>query len=99
MAREGLVPDLAIVSSGAAPRNLGSRVGRSSGASRRDEPRIYEATAEAILAILRKTAPDVEKLLLVGHNPGFQDWPSSSSAERRSELSRLRAKIPRLALS
>ena len=40
---------------------------------RRDEGSIYEARPAAILDIVRQTPPDVGTLLLVGHNPGFQD--------------------------
>ena len=97
MAREGLVPDLAIVSSARRTQETWDLVRQAFAGNLhyRGEPRIYEATAEAILAIVRKTAPDVQSLLLVGHNPGFQDLALELIGKAsRSELSRLRAKYP-----
>jgi phosphohistidine phosphatase len=97
MAREGLVPDLAIVSSARRAQETWGLVRQAFAGNLhyRGEPRIYEATAEAILASVRKTAADVEKLLLVGHNPGFQDLALELIGRAgRSELARLRAKYP-----
>lgn len=37
-----------------------------------DEPRIYEAGVDDLLAIVRTVPDDVASLLLVGHNPGFE---------------------------
>ena len=38
----------------------------------RFEPRIYLASAETLLELVRETAPDVESLLLVGHSPAME---------------------------
>lgn len=38
----------------------------------RFDHRIYEATADQLLDIVRSADDDVESLLLVGHNPGFE---------------------------
>ena len=37
------------------------------------ERRIYLATADELLDIVRETPPQVTELLLVGHNPGLED--------------------------
>ena len=97
MAREGLAPDLAIVSSARRTQETWDLVRRAFAGNLhyRGEPRIYEATADAILAIVRETAPHVERLLLVGHNPGLQDLALELIGKgSRPELSRLRAKYP-----
>lgn len=39
----------------------------------RYEPRLYEADAAELLDVVRETPPEVETLLLVGHNPGLED--------------------------
>jgi phosphohistidine phosphatase len=97
MAREALVPDLAIVSTARRTQETWALVRQAFAGNLpfRGEPRIYEATAEAILAIVRATAPDIERLLLVGHNPGLQDLALDLIGKgSRAELSRLRTKYP-----
>ena len=97
MAREGLVPDLAIVSTARRAQETWALVRQAIAGNLhyRGEPRIYEATPETILAIVRKASPDVQSLLLVGHNPGFQDLALELIGKAgRSELSRLRTKYP-----
>ena len=37
------------------------------------EPRLYAAGSERILDLVRETPAEVQALLLVGHNPGFED--------------------------
>jgi phosphohistidine phosphatase len=37
------------------------------------EVRLYEATPQAILGLLRETASKVHSLLVIGHNPGLQE--------------------------
>jgi phosphohistidine phosphatase len=38
-----------------------------------DEPRIYEASADALFDIVRGLPPGQPSVLLVGHNPGFEE--------------------------
>jgi phosphohistidine phosphatase len=40
-------------------------------------PRIYEATVDDLLAVVRAVPDDVTSLLLVGHNPGFEQLADS----------------------
>ncbi|WP_186417082.1 histidine phosphatase family protein [Bosea sp. CS1GBMeth4] len=37
------------------------------------EPRIYEAKAERLLKVAQETEPEVRTLLMIGHNPGFEE--------------------------
>ncbi len=37
------------------------------------EPRIYEAKTERLMHVLRETEPAVKTLLMIGHNPGFEE--------------------------
>ncbi|MBN9456263.1 MAG: SixA phosphatase family protein [Bosea sp. (in: a-proteobacteria)] len=37
------------------------------------EPRIYEAKPGALLYVVQETEPSVKTLLMVGHNPGFEE--------------------------
>ena len=39
----------------------------------RYEPRIYEAKVERLLRVVQETEPGVRTLLMIGHNPGFED--------------------------
>ncbi|UXN58286.1 SixA phosphatase family protein [Phyllobacterium zundukense] len=97
MAEKGLMPDLAIVSTARRAKETWKRA-RSAfkhNISRRKEPRIYNASAKAILDIIKETAPDVKALLLVGHNPGLQDLALRLIGKgSQSDLSRLHQKYP-----
>ncbi len=37
------------------------------------EPRVYEASLQTLLAIVQKTAPGVQSLMMIGHNPGMHE--------------------------
>jgi phosphohistidine phosphatase len=39
----------------------------------RSEPRIYEAPPDRLLTVVKDVERDVGTLLLVGHNPGFEE--------------------------
>jgi phosphohistidine phosphatase len=74
LADEQLFPDLALVSAARRARETwdiaASTLG---GVPVRFEPRIYEAPPERLLEIVREVEPAVRALLMVGHNPGFED--------------------------
>jgi len=75
MAAAGLVPDLVIVSTARRAQETWGclRPAFAVDLDQRNVARIYEASAGGILEVLRETGPDVRSLLLVGHNPGFQN--------------------------
>jgi phosphohistidine phosphatase len=76
MAHHGLQPDLAVVSPARRSRETWELV---AGAFTRAPPvawedRLYEASAATILKLIKEIGADVHTLLLVGHNPGLQDF-------------------------
>lgn len=97
MAEEGLRPDLAVVSTSrrtqetwelARPAFAGTII-------QHDERRIYHASADAILAVIRETAPGTDVLLLVGHNPSLHNLALDLIGQaRQSDLARLHRKFP-----
>ena len=97
MADEALLPDLTIVSTARRARESWElvRPAFAQDIVEHDEPRIYEASASAILDVVRKTRPDVHTLLLVGHNPGLHELALKLIGDgSSSDLSRLQQKYP-----
>ncbi len=97
MARNGLMPDLAIVSTARRAQETWelARSTFSEPTPELDERRIYEAPAAAILEVIRETAPEARTLLLVGHNPGLQDLALDLiGTADADDLTRLRKKYP-----
>jgi phosphohistidine phosphatase len=71
---EHLIPDLALVSASARTRETFDLAQPFLGdVEVRLEPRIYEAAADKLLKVLQEVEPEVRTLLMIGHNPGFQD--------------------------
>jgi phosphohistidine phosphatase len=74
LADEQLFPDLALVSPARRTRETWDLVRAKLGdAPARFEPRIYEAPAERLLTIVQEVERPVRTLLMIGHNPGFED--------------------------
>ena len=46
-----------------------------------EEPRIYEASTDTLLALIQEMDERVGTLLLIGHNPGFSDLAASLARE------------------
>jgi phosphohistidine phosphatase len=92
MARHALVPDLVVVSTAERTRETWDRLAAALSARPRVayEDRLYNAGAEAILALVRKTEPGVRTLLVIGHNPGLLDVArlliASGDVEARERL-------------
>ena len=92
MARHGLIPNLVLVSTAARTRETWDRVAAALAATPRVtyEDRLYDARSDAILALVRTTAPAVRALLVVGHNPGLHDVArlliASGDVEARERL-------------
>jgi phosphohistidine phosphatase len=71
---EQLFPDLVLVSPARRTRETWELVGPGLGEIEvKDEPRIYESSADRLLSVIREVVPQVRALLMVGHNPGFGD--------------------------
>jgi phosphohistidine phosphatase len=73
LAREGLVPDAAVVSDARRTRETFEALQAELPANPTVsfEPDLYLASAEDVLDRLRATSPGVGILLAIGHNPGF----------------------------
>ena len=74
MARHGLVPDLALVSPATRAQETWTLAADYFAKPPKavDEERIYNASADNLLALIGETGR-ARSLLLVGHNPGFHD--------------------------
>jgi phosphohistidine phosphatase len=72
--RERLAPDLAIVSSARRTQETWERVQPILGEiEMRSDGRIYEAPVGRLLEVVREVEPGIGTLLLIGHNPGFEE--------------------------
>jgi len=92
IARHDLIPDLALVSTADRARQTWERVAAVLSAPPRViyEDRLYNAGAEGIIALVKKTAAAVRTLIVVGHNPGLHDAArrliASGDVETRERL-------------
>ena len=92
LARHALIPDRAVVSTAARTREtwtlLAAAMGQTPPAS--FEERLYNAGAEAILAVVKETKPAVRTLMVIGHNPGLHEGArlliASGDVEARERL-------------
>jgi phosphohistidine phosphatase len=92
VARHALIPDRAIVSTAQRTCDTWEHLAGALGAEvpATFEDRLYNAGAQAILAVVKKTAPAVRKLLVIGHNPGVHELArfliASGDVEAREQL-------------
>ena len=97
MASHALIPDRVITSPSA--RTL--ETWKSAAAAFRPSPaatpveRLYDATAQSILAVIKEVGPTTHTLMVVGHNPGLQDLAVMLTASGDvGARERLREKLP-----
>ncbi len=92
IARHHLVPDLVLISPSARTRQSWEPIapallGR---VSVRYEERLYEASAQSIMSLVREATHGAHALLVIGHNPGLQDLArliiASGDVEARERL-------------
>jgi len=98
---EGLIPSLVLVSSAQRTLETWDLVRPAVGdvAARPDE-RIYEAPAARLLAVLQEVEPAASTLLMIGHNPGFEDLAEILIGEGdRDGILRLGQKYPTAGLA
>ncbi|MEU3840248.1 histidine phosphatase family protein [Streptomyces sp. NPDC028635] len=102
LAEADLLPDLAVCSTALRARQTWELAATQWGTPppvRHDE-RLYAADAADLLAVARETPPDVETLLLVGHNPGLEDLVLALAADCVDDtLERVRVKFPTSAIA
>jgi phosphohistidine phosphatase len=71
---ERLEPDLAIVSAARRTQETWERVQPFLGEiEMRQDGRIYEAPAGRLLEVVRDVEPGIRTVLMIGHNPGFEE--------------------------
>jgi phosphohistidine phosphatase len=103
MARRGWLPDRALVSAALRTRQTWEL-------AEAELPRavpalpdrsIYEAPAERILDAVRSTPAGVETLLVIGHNPGFEDLVSllASPGSAPEAMEKVKRKVPTAGLA
>ena len=72
--RERLEPDLALVSSARRTQETWERVQPILGEiAMRPDGRIYEASVGRLLEVVREVEPEMRTVLVIGHNPGFEE--------------------------
>ena len=94
---KGLVSDMAIVSTALRAQETWTLVQSASGVdvAWRSDRRIYDASPEALLEVIRETAADFRSLLVVGHNPGLQKLALGLIGSADPDvLARLEQKLP-----
>lgn len=80
LAREqGLLPDLILSSTADRARTTAELFAESAGCKDRirPTPELYEAGLENFVHVLQHVPEDVASVMLVGHNPGFEDFLST----------------------
>lgn len=102
MAKQGLMPELAVVSTARRTRETWQLVQPAfvGEIALRDDARIYEASEDDIFRVITETDPLVRILLLVGHNPGFEQLAGSLvGTGRPAALARLQREFPTAGLA
>jgi phosphohistidine phosphatase len=102
LARQHLTPELAVISTARRTQETWALVLAAAQyeVKQQDEPQLYEAAVHNIIELLRKTPSAVKTLLLVGHNPGFEQLADSLvSSGRPAALSRLQRGYPTAGLA
>lgn len=101
LAQSSLLPDLVLVSPARRARETWEIVAPLlPPAETREEPRIYEAPAASLLAVVREAPDSASTLLLVGHNPGFETLARALTGHGdRDAFARLRQKFPTAGLA
>lgn len=92
LATEGLVPEQALVSSAVRTQETWKFSAREFGApvAADTEDRLYEATPEVILGLVKETPANVQSFLVIAHNPGLQELAlmllASGNVKAREQL-------------
>lgn len=100
-AANGVKPDLALCSTAARARETLARLLLSLKIGRIEfEDGLYMAGAAALLARLRKLDDGVKAVMVVGHNPGMQEFACLlAGGGEPKDLARLNARLPTAALA
>ncbi|HEY8564040.1 MAG TPA: histidine phosphatase family protein [Beijerinckiaceae bacterium] len=101
LAAEHLLPDLVVVSPARRTRETWDLVRPFLGdVETRVEPRLYEATVDRLLEVVRDADAEARALLMIGHNPGFEDLARRLTGHGdRYAFARLAQKYPTAGLA
>ncbi|MEV0173811.1 histidine phosphatase family protein [Streptomyces sp. NPDC050803] len=102
LAEADLLPDLALCSTAVRARQTWELASAEWGTPPpvRLDPQLYAADVPELLAAVRATPPEVETLLLIGHNPGLEDLVVELAGDGMEDtLDRLRVKFPTSAIA
>ena len=98
LAKAGLSPDLALVSSARRTRETWDAVAPAFAKARAETLRdLYHAEAQDVLAAIRDEAPDRGTVMVVGHNPGLHELAlrmALGGPLDPAKLAQLRGKFP-----
>jgi len=102
VASRGLTPDLALVSPSLRTRETWDLLlpAFPTAPAHRFEPRLYASSVENVLHLVRETHAGIATLLLVGHNPGFEELAHLlSGAGQTDALIRFGGSMPTASLA
>lgn len=102
IAAAGFLPDFALVSSARRTQETWALVAPALAkpCPSRTVTSIYQAEPSAILTAIRQAPAESQTLLVIGHNPGFEDVASLLAPDGEADtLARLRAKYPTAGLA
>lgn len=102
MAEAGLIPDLVLCSSARRARETWELASGPLGSSCPVEilEDLYHASVQSLIAVLREVPQGFDSVLMVGHNPTFEDLATTLVASEGGEAEReMRRKFPTGALA
>lgn len=102
MASAGLQPDFVVVSSARRTQETWALVEPALAVrcASRTVPSIYEAEPSAILTAIREAPEESDALLVIGHNPGFEDLAALLAQDGDADaLARMKTKYPTAGLA
>jgi len=102
MAREGLLPDLVLISTARRTQETWAIVKEALSApvASRNVDELYAAPVERMLGVLRSAEPNYHCVMMVGHNPGTQDLALWFAGQDESDArQRLGEKYPTAGLA
>lgn len=96
IAKHGFKPDRVMVSPAVRTQETWAAMQAALGDIASDnDPRIYEATTDRLLAVAKSAPATAQTLMLVGHNPGLHDFAVQLTATGDIDVrERLREKFP-----
>ena len=102
LAEETFLPDLALVSTSTRTRETIGILAQELRETpvTRFEHRLYDASATRMLAVIAETAPEIDTLLVIGHNPGMAELAQFLAGHGdRYAFARMRVKFPTCGLA